>query len=512
MNQRKLFLQLGRLGDIINVLPLAQKHFQTTGEVPLFMVAQEFASILEGVSYVEPVIFPGNFIETPRALLRASQLTTNITCTQIYGQGISSLRACSSFARESWYKSGAMFRWGSLPLEFDRRSSARERALLDTTLAGHHGPFVLVALEGKSSPFPWRKKLLDIIKWSLRGTDLDLAKVVDLSEVKADRFYDLLGLYDRAEFLITIDTGHLHLSRASAVPVISLITREPNEWHGSAWMPQDIASVYYDEFSGGSGKGWEMMGRILRQVATRKTPNPTIIHATTNQPVRFQSDETKRRLKVAAESWRYEYDFGHRWKTSYVDQERQVRSAIDLGETNPLSFVKDVIEQAAARARPGDYIALTNGDVCFVPGLTGKVLEVLNRYPAAYTHRWDFERLEAPFIHDGEIREGDFYPGSDAFFFRVEWIMSKLEKLGDYVFGREYWDQGLRQLIKYEGGIEIRNAIYHEKHASDWEKPENRKTLAGNVHNEREFRRWLEEMSLKENDHEYWQVNSEVYR
>ena len=42
-NNRRLYLQLGRLGDIINILPAAHKHWQDTGERPYFMAAEEFA-------------------------------------------------------------------------------------------------------------------------------------------------------------------------------------------------------------------------------------------------------------------------------------------------------------------------------------------------------------------------------------------------------------------------------------------------------------------------------------
>lgn len=52
--KKPTILQLGRYGDVINVLPIARRHYLNTGEKPWFVIAKEFADILEGVTYVDP--------------------------------------------------------------------------------------------------------------------------------------------------------------------------------------------------------------------------------------------------------------------------------------------------------------------------------------------------------------------------------------------------------------------------------------------------------------------------
>ena len=126
---------------------------------------------------------------------------------------------------------------------------------------------------------------------------------------------------------------------------------------------------------------------------------------------------------------------------------------------------------------------------------------------AAYAHRFDFARIDAPLVHDGQLKAGTWYAGSDGFFFTRTWWDTYRGELGDYVWGREHWDEALRQLIKLHGGREIRPALYHERHDSFWEDPEHRETLPGNAHNKAEIEKWFSETGLQSEDFRWWQAN-----
>jgi hypothetical protein len=168
-----------------------------------------------------------------------------------------------------------------------------------------------------------------------------------------------------------------------------------------------------------------------------------------------------RRTQIARDSWVPEYKTG-RWIPVEFTESVQTRSAVVVGDPHALPFVQDVIWNAMKYAfTENDIIAVTNADVGFAPGLTGRILDVVGRHGAAYAHRFDFKRLDAALVHDGQIRSGEFYPGSDAFFFTKSWWRDHGKDFGDYIWGREHWDEALRQLIKYYGGAEIRPAIYH---------------------------------------------------
>jgi len=501
---RRLYLQLGRAGDILNALPLAWKYHVTTGERPLFMVAQEFAGILDGVSYVEPVVWQGAFDRAAGALYQARQLTADIVVPQIYGVGLSTTETCTSFARESWFKAGSPDPWGSLPLVIDRRDADRERELIDRVIGKDRPPFVLAALEGTSSPFPYARSLIRRLLGKLMLTRL---LVVDLSTVRAERFFDLLGLFERAHCLVAIDTGHQHLAAASKVPVISLATRDPSDWHGSPWRPEHVGRFFYDEFPGA-------IDEVVEIVCNPQSPGliPRIIHVWTGAPDREQSADTRRRCATARDSWAIEYDT-RRWIPSEFSAERYPRDGRSIGDPAAVPFVRDVIEFGLKRSNVlGDIIALTNADVGFAPGLTGRILETVGRYGSAFTHRYDFPRLSGPLKHDGQLRSGTPYAGTDAFFFTRDWWIKNGHEFGDFLWAREHWDEALRQLIKLTGGREIPLATYHERHDSFWENPEHRSTLAGNQRNQILIGQWFARTGLKPRDFTYWHVNPELVR
>lgn len=513
---RKCFVQLGRTGDIINVLPLAKIHFDTTGERPLFMVALEFAAILDGVSYVTPFIYYGPWEMIHPAVLEARKQTTDITVCQIHGWGLTNSRQTTSFARESWVQAGSSWPWGLLPLVFDRRDHAREEALL-AKLNPSGGPFVLFAGSGTSSPFPYAKPLLDALRsrfgpktvpiCDTQGLPVDRVvvsskiNVIDLSGVKAERFFDLLGLFEKAVCLIAIDTAHQHLAAAiPELPVIALRTREPVEWHGSPWRAQHVMSVFYDEFP-------QKIEEVVMAVAAHAFGHPAqprIIHAWADWRNDIMTEDNVRRCEIAESSWRNEYALGQRWVPVPIDHQPGERDGRDIGDVHPVPFLHDIVERACAMATSrDDIIALTNADIGFTPGLTGWVIETVARYGSAYTHRRDFDHIPEPFLSEAAVRMGQFYPGTDAFFFTVGWWKAHRAEYGDFIMGREHWDEVLRQLVKYHGGREIDNAVWHEWHESYWCGPE-RYRLAGNLHNLALKEEWFARTGLKPEDFRWW--------
>ena len=78
-------MQLGRLGDILNILPMLWKDAQG-GVKPKLMVAAEYASVLEAVSYVEPIIYNGPHYEIAKAVEQAKAIEgAGVRCLQVNG-------------------------------------------------------------------------------------------------------------------------------------------------------------------------------------------------------------------------------------------------------------------------------------------------------------------------------------------------------------------------------------------------------------------------------------------
>jgi hypothetical protein len=505
-SHRRLYIQLGRIGDILNILPLCKADFDRTGERPFLLVAEEFRPLLDGVTYVEPIVFPGEFEDNMGGYNLAEKVAAahglEIVCTQIYGRDLCGLELCSSFLRESWARVPRAPAWGSLPLEFDHRDRTREAGVRNQLMKRSRGnPYIVLALNGKSSPFPFYTQLANYLRNKL-GAWFDF---VDVSGFIAPRFYDLLATLEGAHALITVDSGVLHLAAAvPELPVIAFVTRDPTTWHGSAWRPQHVARFYYDEAP-------ECFAKVANVTSGARTQeHPKILHVWSH----FQADgleaDTVRRMAFARATWRAEYENGCWWDCEFRAEHQKRSSGDILSDPRPMPYVRDVIDHAltvAPEHRDGeDVIAFTNADVSFTPGITGWILDRMAREGCAYTHRRDFPRLDRPLANEEAVRRGAWYPGSDAFFFTVAWWRKHREEFPDMVLGREQCDEVLRQLIKRHGGREIPDAIYHEKHRSFWENDGNREGNPANQHNRRLARKWFLRTGYGPNDPVWWAI------
>lgn len=335
--KNRLFIQLGRVGDILNVLPLCKHWRDTTGLCPWLMVADKFLQVLDGVTYVQPLLFSGDFENMVGAwplaetVANEEQMQSEIVCTQIYGDAIAANHTASSFVRQSWDQVPGAPPWGTLPLVFDRRDASREvgvKSFLTQRTAGK--PYVVLALSGNSSPFPHAAELQRYLRAKL-GKDF---AIVDVSAFVAPRFYDLIHLIEGAHCVVTIDSGLLHLAHAAPdTPVVAFITREPSKWHGTAWRPNHAARFYYDEAP-------ECFAEVVEQIASAGSRPVTLIHhasAFFGTP----DEETQRRLTFAGKTWAAEYVTG-RWIPVFVKEEG-ARTSKDIGDKFPVPFLRDVI-------------------------------------------------------------------------------------------------------------------------------------------------------------------------
>jgi len=250
------YILLGRHGDVINLLPLLAEDY-AAGKPPAMMVCKEYADVLSGCSYVKPIIFDGEIYQIASAISQARAVADDIKVCQVLGprrevlehvyklQGIKET-VTDSFQQESWRLAGRkQSDWERQPpLIFDKRDKEAEEALAAKYI-GKRKRTILVNLTGNSSPFAYADLLDELLRLKLGKT----FKLVDLSEIKAAHFYDLLGLYDRAHCLISVDTATLHLAHASPkLPVIALTKDTPRYWFGSAWRPQHVCYIRYGDF------------------------------------------------------------------------------------------------------------------------------------------------------------------------------------------------------------------------------------------------------------------------
>jgi hypothetical protein len=231
----------GRLGDIVSLLPCVRHIALKEGGECAVIVSEEFASVLEGCSYCESVIVPWHFTDIIPAIKLARERYERVLCAKVNEKCVGINSRCQSFNAEAWKNIGLLNEWFRLPLVFDQRSPEREAELLRKHTSGR--PFALYNVTGKSSPVPNGES------WIARNKERIAPGVdwIDLGKIRAHRIYDLLGLMDEAQVMVTGDTSTLHLAAGSQVPCINLIQCKPTRWHGSTPRNNSIAEWRYDE-------------------------------------------------------------------------------------------------------------------------------------------------------------------------------------------------------------------------------------------------------------------------
>lgn len=209
---------LGRYGDILNALPIAYELSRTVGR-PKFVVSKQFWTILKGVSYVDPVVWDIDYKELPRAIAR---LPKEAIICQSYKHP-DQRRLTESYQKEAWRVAGWLDKFGTLPLIFDKRNVEREYRVSER--------YVLFAGTSVSSPMD-----TDAI-WMRLSDQFSMAH-----PMKQETPYDLLGQIESSQCIVTVDTMHLHLARATHTPIVALIN---NGWYGSVPQGNVKAAIRY---------------------------------------------------------------------------------------------------------------------------------------------------------------------------------------------------------------------------------------------------------------------------
>lgn len=242
-DDRVCYVQNSKNGDILNVLPILYQRFSETGKKQVLYVSRDFAGLLRGCSYVEPFIWEGDWVDLNGALRVAQSRFKRVVSLSTYGKTLSLTKQTPSFALEQWRLGEVLDKFDGWPLVFDNRNEEREEALR-RKYCEDGLPYILLGDHSQSSPFPQMDDLVQLLKNTFGSTH----KILRLSEVHAEEIYDLLGLYDRATALVSIETMHLHLSQASGVPVIALVTDKPEIWHGTPWHKNFLLHCRYADY------------------------------------------------------------------------------------------------------------------------------------------------------------------------------------------------------------------------------------------------------------------------
>ncbi len=258
-----VFSLLGRAGDTILMFPAFREIHRRTGFKPRIVVSTEYAGLYDGISYATAVpaslqwwtgvpkaraiaaalasdaCFPQWWLE-PDPMPAEYKGTFNLTChgnswgvnVALWPNFMTSMYSRAGFTRDEML---------ALPLVFDRRNLKREAELIAKLYPPvlRKKPLLLTNFTGISSPFGFLPELHPTLHRFARDFH-----TVDLGNVRATRLYDLLGLYDIAAGIITIDTATLHLAHATPTPYIAFTV---DGWTSSEPRGNVALHVKYNE-------------------------------------------------------------------------------------------------------------------------------------------------------------------------------------------------------------------------------------------------------------------------
>lgn len=235
-----LIVQLGRFGDELLLFPAFKLIREQMGVKPIVMVSHEYASVFDGISYATPWSVPLRWWQDSDKAKKLAKTRYNNVVVPQYWNDLSEPKETTPAKNghiffkahgRMWLVEGESPDYGTAmwnrlgftrkqmvtePLVIDRRNRNREQQLVSRYMRNGK-PTVLYNFTGYCSPFGYVPEMMRLFQDFQKKLNF-----VDLGKIRADRIYDLLGLYDLAKGLITIDTATAHLAPASRVPTLWL--------------------------------------------------------------------------------------------------------------------------------------------------------------------------------------------------------------------------------------------------------------------------------------------------
>lgn len=484
----KLFVHLGRYGDLLSFLPVLYDQWRRHNAAPNLLVSEDFIDLFDAVSYVNPIEFPGHRDDLKRAMEYGASLGYKPINCQAKGNGVPLKPRTESFQRDPWAMAGYDERWEQEGFVIDRRNFEREQELREEVLSGRgDGPIVLMATASISSPL--KDRALDLREVASILTDLGY-NVIDLSRIHAYRIYDLLGLLDHALCLISCDSAPLHLAPFTSCPVIALVN--PSPWYASLPRANHVYYATYEKFSS---------VRIIEAVMQCEPKKRTVVHVYPDHIPALGADQ--KRQSIAQGSWSGPVDGWMKLNLGVATSPYSSahRDSKDIGDDRALPYVHDVIEEGMRYcAGDGDAVILTNTDVGCVPDLRQHIDPLLNR-GACFGYRLNFDHIPHAFNRDETLR-GEWDGGIDLFAFTRGFWREHRDKFPDAIMGAPFWDLHFRDLIRSLGGAELYGCIWHETHPSIWKT----RTFPSNQYNQRLYLEFQKDNDRTRPYHLRWPV------
>ncbi len=290
---------LGKIGDILSIAPILQNEWRQTGQKQNLLVAKDYEPIAKRLPGVNPILFDGHFSELSRAIMESKRRFSKVVTLQVFGKDIAFQRWTPSFQLDQWMRGGVVGDFlNGAQLEVSSNSEVPEKLLSGKRTA-------VFADLSQSSPFEHKEELHQLMKSALPEHN-----VIRLSEIKLPSVLDFPPLFRHAELVVSVETSHLHLTRACSTPVIAMVTDQPTRWHGSAWHPRYRLHCRYGDFK---SRKAELAKAMIAAVNKEKEPTQETI--LTGKPHGYNPSIIKHDGSVFTT---YRWHDRNDWRTSMV--------------------------------------------------------------------------------------------------------------------------------------------------------------------------------------------------
>lgn len=450
-----------RYGDIINFLPAYRELIKGVRN-PYWIVHPDFESIFDGVSYVQHLVSNEDSHYPYRIANQTRRKFQRFVVPQVFDLDNTLPHLTECFNKEMWNKVGLLHRWDDLELVFDRRDRTREKTLIDAFIQANGKPTVMLCWSGASNPFKDSEKLVRLVRDNF-GEDINL---LDVSNLKAHRIYDLIGLMEKCAALISTDTSLIHLAAACSIPVLALVNDAKDPFSCAQPRSNCYDRILHREFEDRKQDVIQFLDYVL-------TPSQTVCGWAAYYPKELSDLD---RISFA-EGTKAMVGQGLRLLPLWEDAMPRVFD----DKIRHLVYIKDLIDMTCRACGPNDIAVITNADVCFSDQVPWRLKCALYSQDAVYGCRHDFQSITRPLSRQ-EISEGRDYCGTDLFAFWPEWWKNHRDEMPDMLVGSEGWDGCLREIIRKDGGNHIvKNLCYHQIHGAVWSRPENIMSLPSQV-------------------------------
>lgn len=449
MKEQTCWVCTGKLGDVLNLLPACKIEHDAGNRVAL-MVSKEFAPVLDGVSYVDPVVFNDDWQQLEKAAKLAASEYRKVKVCQVAGPKEETNKAylaagmkfgdsmTESFCKDQWRIAGHFPSFkDNHPLIFDRRDPKREAELLKSFHPVSSRQVVILFYGGGlTSPYPYKDLLWEYLNARIHKRQ---CQFIDLGGVKAERFYDLLGVYELADILVSVDSAPLHLAQACPkLAVIALTQDKPTLWHGSPWRNNRVMTIRYSDI----GRITEIPDRITDHFKRGGRFMP--VKASKGVHVYSLYQLASRELHtIARRNWRRHVYGAVDWISCPIDPRTFGRDTTTVfGQGRQFPFVKDVIRSAAQLCDMDDTIILTRAETCMRPKTVKTIKGPVCGARCIVT-------AARRYVDDPGVPQYE----NDLFAFTKAWWVEHQDDYPDMVMGFDQdWGRILCELILKHGG------------------------------------------------------------